>query len=159
MFSTWKQEKATVSLIEEAQMLLDKLSTAKPHILESHAAAAQFWAAAYLADGQNLHDLMVWKPAAVARFSVTVQTRITALRKKREYDSSDGLAIWLHTARAVTESRIAPVVRDIWQLILNAGPNADAMAQDQLREAGFSMQIGLQTPIGFGVDIQTSGSV
>lgn len=159
MFSTWKQEKATVSLIDEAQMLLDKLSTAKPYILESHAAAARFWAASYLADGQNLHDLMVWEPATVARFSVTAQMRITALRKKREYDSSDGLAIWLHTARAVTEPRIGPVVRRIWQLILNAGPNADAMAQDQLREAGFSMVNGVQTPIGFGVDIQTSDTV
>jgi len=159
MFSTWKQEKAVASLVDEAQVLSDKLATAKPHILESHAAAAQFWAASYLADGQNLHDLMVWKPAAVARLVVTMQTRIAALRKKREYDSSDGLAIWLHTARAVTEPRIAPAVRDIWQLIMNAGPNADAMAQDQMHDAGISVQEGRKAPAGFGIDNQTSRSV
>jgi len=159
MFSTWKKEKAVASLVDEAQALSDKLATAKPHILESHAAAAQFWAAFYLADGQNLHELAVWKPAAVARFIVTAQTRITALRKKREYDSSDGLAIWLHTARAVTEPRIAPVVRDIWQLVLNAGPNADAMAQDQMQDAGISVVDGRQAPIGFGVDNQSPRSI
>jgi len=159
MFSTWKQEKAVASLVDEAQALSDKLATAKPHILESHAAAAHFWAAFYLADGQNLRELTVWKPAAVARFIVAAQTRITALRKKREYDSSDGLAIWLHTARAVTEPRIAPVVRDIWQLVLNAGPNADAMAQDQMQDAGISVVDGRKAPIGFGVDNQTSRSV
>jgi len=148
MFNTWKQEKATASLVDEAQALSDKLATAKPHILESHAAAALFWAAAYLADGQNLHELTLWKPAAVTRFILTAQTRIAALRKKREYDSSDGLAIWLHTARAVAEPRIAPVVREIWQLILNAGPNADAMAQDQMQEAGISAQDGRRAPRG-----------
>jgi len=159
MFSTWKQEKATAALADEAQALSGKLATAKPHILESHAAAVQFWAAFYIADKQNLHELMVWKPAAVARFGVTALTRIAALRKKHEYDSSDGLAIWLHTARAVAEPRIAPVVRDIWQLILNAGPNAVAMAQDQMQEAGIAVLDGFQAPIGFGVDIQTSRSV
>jgi len=59
MLRTWKQEKATASLVDEAQVLADTLSTAKPHILESHAAAAQFSAAADLDDGQNLHELMV----------------------------------------------------------------------------------------------------
>jgi len=159
MFSTWKQEKAVASLVDEAQALFDKLATAKPHVLESHAAAAQFWSASYLADGQNLHELTGWKPAAVARFVLTAQTRIAALRKKREYDSSDGLAIWLHTARAVTEPRIAQVVRDIWQLILNAGPNADAMAQDQMQDAGIPVPNSRQAPIGFEVGIQTSRSV
>jgi len=158
MFSTWKQEKATTSLIDAAQAVVDKLATAKPHIPEYQAAAAQFWEASYLAEGQNLHELTVWEPAAVARFVATAQTKIAALRKAREYDSSDGLAIWLHTARAVTEPRIAPVVREIWQHILNAGPNADGMAGDQIQDAGLSIGEGRRAPRGFGVDDPSAGS-
>ena len=120
---------------------------------------AQFWAAFYLVNGQNLSELTVWKPVAVACFIATAQIRITALRKKREYDSSDGLAIWLHTARAMTEPRIAPVVRAIWQLIMNEGPNADAIAQDQMQNAGLSVVDGRQAPIGFGVDNQSPRSI
>ena len=152
MFSAWKQEKSTASLVDEAQALLDKLASAKPHVLDSHAATAQFWAASYLADKQNLHELMLWKPTAVARFVVTVQSRIAVLRKARDYDSSDGLAIWLHTARGVTEPRIAPVVREIWHHILNAGPNSDAMAKDLAKEAGLLIEGGRRVPFGFGVD-------
>ena len=158
MFSAWKQEKATMSLVDEAQALCDKLATAKPHFVESYAAAAQFWAATYFADGQNLHELTLWKPAAIARFVTMTQTRIAALRKKRDYDSSDGLVIWLHTARAVIEPRIAPAVREIWQHILNAGPNADAMAQDQMQDAGLAVLMGRKAPLGFGVDTQTTSS-
>jgi hypothetical protein len=150
MFSTWKQEKATAALVDEAQDLSEKLAQAKPHIVDSHAAAARFWAATYLSNGQKLHDLADWKPAAIARFSSTAQTRIAALRKAREYDSSDGLAIWLHTARAVTEPRIAPPVRDIWQHIVNAGPNADAMAADLMQDAGLPADETRRVPKGFG---------
>lgn len=158
MFSTWKQEKAVTNLIDEAQALSEKLATAKPHHLESHAAAAQFWAASYLAAGQDLHDLIDWTPKAVARFATTAQTRIAALRKQREYDSSDGLAIWMHTARAVTEPRIAPAVRGIWQHILNAGPNAESMAQDMLQDAGLPVDQSRCAPKGFGTGDQRPGS-
>lgn len=158
MFSAWKQEKSTASLVDEAQALLDKLAIAKPHVLDSHAATAQFWAASYLADKQNLHELMLWKPTAVARFVVALQSRIAVLRKARAYDSSDGLAIWLHTARAVTEPRIAPVVREIWYRILNAGPNADAMANELATEAGLLIADGRRPPVGFGVDAPSVSS-
>lgn len=155
MFSNWKKEKATTALIEEAQALSDKLAEAKPHVRDSHAAFARFWASTYLAAGQNLYDLIGWTPAAVSRFASTAQTRIAALRKKREYDSSDGLTIWLHTARALSEPRIAPPVRDIWQQILKVGPNADAMAQDMLQDAGLPDEAGRRAPKGFGVAGQT----
>ncbi|MDB5664867.1 hypothetical protein [Cypionkella sp.] len=152
MFSTWNQEKAIATLVDEAQSLADKLASAKPHIVDSHAAAAQFWAASYLALGQNLYDLIAWKPAAVTRFASTAQTKIAALRKKREYDSSDGLAIWLHTARAVTEPRITPAVRQIWQDILAAGPNVEAMAHDLMQDAGLPLDEGRRIPLGFRVE-------
>lgn len=158
MFKSWKQEKAIEALIDEAQALADKLASAKPHILESHAAAMQVWAASYLADGHSLQDLTNWKPASVTRFVATVQTRIAALRKNREYDSSDGLAIWLHTARAVSEPRIAPAARDIWRHILRAGPNADAMAQDIMHDAGLTGTDGRRVPLGFGSDASLSGA-
>ena len=149
MFSTWKQEKATTALIDEAQAMADKLASAKPHIVDSHAAAARFWATTYLVAGQDLHGLATWKPPAAARFASATLTRITALRKQRDYDSSDGLAIWLHTARAVTEPRIAPAVRAIWHQILNAGPNADQMGRDLLQDAGLTVDDGLRIPTGF----------
>ncbi len=158
MFSTWKQEKAIEALVDEATALAEKLAGAKKHIVDSHAAAAQFWAASYLATGQNLYDLTVWKPAAVIRFAATLQTRIAALRKKREYDSSDGLAVWLHTARAVTEPRIAPAVRDIWQHLMNAGSNADAMARDLMQDAGLPIDQDRRAPTGFSVVDQGEGS-
>ncbi|MES2435766.1 MAG: hypothetical protein V4586_18300 [Pseudomonadota bacterium] len=149
MFNAWKEEKATASLVDEAQALSDKLAQAKPHIVDSHAAAARFWAASYLAAGQNLQDLIDWPAASVTRFTKAAQTKITAMRKKREYDSSDGLAIWLHTARAVTEPRIAPAVRAIWRQLLAVGPNADAMAQDLLQDAGLPLDEGRRIPKGF----------
>jgi hypothetical protein len=152
MFNTWKQEKTTAALVDEAQALSDRLAAAKPHVVDSHAAAARFWAASYLAMGQNLNDLLDWTPKETARFTKTVQTQIADLRKKREYDSSDGLAIWLHTARAVSEPRIAPAVREIWQHLLNAGSNADAMTDDQLQDAGLPVDQTRRVPKGFGAD-------
>lgn len=152
MFSNWKQEKATSTLIDEAQALSAKLASAKPHFLDSHAAAAQFWAASHLSNGLNLHELVDWKPADVARFAAAAGTKIAALRKQREYASSDGLAIWLHTARAVTEPRIAPAVRDIWRQLSQAGLNADAMAEDLLQDAGLQMDHSRRVPKGFRVE-------
>jgi hypothetical protein len=149
MFGNWKQEKATTTLIDEAQALSDKLASAKPHVLDSHAAAAQFWAASHLSHGQNLHEMANWKPEAVARFAKTTETTIAALRKRREYDSSDGLAVWLHTARAVTEPRIAPAVRDIWAQLSKASTNADAMAEDMLQDAGLPTDCSRSIPNGF----------
>lgn len=152
MFSAWKQEKATAALVDEAQALADKLSGAKPHFVESYAATARFWAAFYLSSGQNVYDMTAWKPAAIARFVTVAQTKIAALRKAREYDSSDGLAVWLHTARAVAEPRVAPAVRGIWQHLLAAGPNADSMADDLLQEAGLPTDKGRRIPTGFGAE-------
>jgi hypothetical protein len=149
MFNAWKQEKAIAALVDEAQALADKLGSAKPHIRDSHAANARFWELSYLAEGQTLHDVANWPPAAIARFVSGAQSKITALRKKRFYDSSDGLTVWLHTARAVTEPRIAPAARDIWQQILAAGPNTDTMVNDLLAEAGLSGPPARQAPAGF----------
>lgn len=136
MFKNWQQEKATAALIDEAQALADKLASAKPHILDSASAFAQFWAASYLENGQDLHEMLVWKPAAIMRFASTAEAKIAALRKSRDYDSSDGLTIWLHTARAISQPRIAPAVRDIWRLLMLAGPDAGTMADDLLQDAG-----------------------
>lgn len=157
MFNEWKQEKATAALVDAAQAVAVKLAEAKLHVLDSHAAAARFWAATYLASGQNLYEMVTWTPAAATRFAKAAQSRIAALRKVREYDSSDGLAIWLHTARAVTEPRIVPAVRDIWHQILNAGPNADAMADELSQDAGLSGDSGRRAPSGFGIEDQNSG--
>ena len=78
-------------------------------------------------------------------------TKIAALRKQRAYDSSDGLAVWLHTARAVTEPQIAPSVRNIWQRLCAAGPNAASMAEDLVQEAGLETTQIHGAPIGFGI--------
>jgi hypothetical protein len=149
MFSTWQKEKATTALIDEAQALADKLAAAKPHIRDSHAAAAQFWAAVRLSEGVRLEDLQRWKPADIKRFVTATQTRIAELRKTRDYDSSDGLAIWLHTARAVTEPRISPAARDIWRQLAKAGPNAASMASEMLDEAGLPAASAPIVPKGF----------
>ena len=151
-FNTWKVEKATTALISEAQDLADRLAAAKPHVLDSHAAAAQFWAVWHLSQGMNLSELPHWKRDAITRFVSATSTKIAALRKKREYDSSDGLTIWLHTARAVTEPRIAPAVRQIWRLLLAAGTNADVMAADLMQEAGLPIDPVRHAPLGFGVE-------
>lgn len=135
MFSNWQQEKAILALIEQAQAMADKLSSTKPHIVDSHAAAAQFWAVYYQSIGQDLQTIGQWPPSAIKRFSTAAATQIEALRKKRDYDSSDGLAIWMHTARAVAEPRLAPAVREIWQIVAQAGVNADAMSTDMLTDA------------------------
>ena len=152
MFNAWKQEKAIAALVDEAQALSNKLAERKPHILDSHAATAAFWAASYLAEGQNLHDLMDWTPKVLERFVSKAQTKIAALRKAREYDSSDGLTVWLHTARAVSEPRIAPHVRDIWRQIVNAGPNVETMTQDLLQDSGLPIDGDRRAPKGFGAD-------
>ncbi|WP_103170991.1 hypothetical protein [Paracoccus sp. SY] len=150
-FNTWKQEKATAALVDEAQALAEKLAAAKPHHVESYAAAARFWAASYLAEGKDLYELSHWKADAVSRFAAAAQTRVAALRKKREYDSSDGLSVWLHTARAVTETRVAPAVRDIWQHLMDAGRYADSMAQELMQDAGLPADMGRRVPAGFAI--------
>lgn len=149
MFSEWKQEKAVAGLVEAAQALADRLDGAKPHIVESHAAAARFWAASFLAEGQDLHQLSTWPAGRLARFVSEAEGRIAALRKARAYDSSDGLAVWLHTARAVSEPRVAPPVIALWQHLLEAGPNADSMAAEQIEEAGLPADPGRRVPVGF----------
>lgn len=149
MFKNWQREKATTALIDEAQALADKLDTAKPHVLDGHAAFSQFWEASYLNEKQDLHALSRLKPEALKRFISATESKIAALRKQREYESSDGLAIWLHTARAVTEPRIAPAVRHIWQLLLTAGPNADAMLDDLLQDSDLPPRESRRVPQGF----------
>lgn len=152
MFNEWKQEKAIAALVDEAQAIADKLAGAKPHVLDSYAATAQFWAAFYSAGGQDLYALMAAKPAVAAKFATAAQAKIAALRKARDYDSSDGLAVWMHTARAVSQPRIVPPVREIWQLIVNAGPNAGPMAQELMQDAGLPVEQTRRVPSGFDVD-------
>jgi hypothetical protein len=89
---------------------------------------------------------------ALERFVSKAPTRIAALRKAREYDSSDGLTVWLHTARAVSEPRIVPPVRDIWRQIVDAGPNVETMAQDLLQDAGLPIDGDRRAPKGFGAE-------
>lgn len=149
MFSAWQQEKATAALVAEAQALADRLASAKRHVVDSNAAAAWFWSSALQAEGQDVHAIASWPHDSIARFVTRAQTRIAALRKRRDYDLADGLAVWLHTARAVTEPRILPPVREIWQMILDAGPNAEGMAGDLLAEAGLSGPPPCQAPAGF----------
>ena len=151
MFNDWKQEKATAALVTEAQALSERLSQVKPHVLDSHAAHAQYWAARPLAEGKDLYALMTWPPATVTRFLNATQTRIAALRKARDYDLSDGLTIWLHTARAVTEPRLLPPVREIWQQVRDAGPNATGMLQDLLQAEGLPDAPLGRMPDGFGI--------
>lgn len=152
MFSAWKEEKATAALVDEAQAMADKLETTKPHILDSHAATARFWQAACLAEGDDLHDLALWPAPRVTRFAKATQTRIAALRKSRDYDKSDGLAVWLHTARAVLEPRIAPPARAIWHHLMSAGPNAAAMAEDLATEASLTLAPAFTPPRSFDAD-------
>jgi hypothetical protein len=151
MFNDWKQEKAIAALVAEAQALSERLSQVKPHVLDSQAAHAQFWAAQYLADGKDLYTVMTWPQATVKKFVTATQTRIAALRKARDYDQSDGLTIWLHTARAVTEPRLLPPVREIWQQVRDAGPNATGTLQELLAEAGLPDTPLRRVPEGFGI--------
>ena len=153
MFSNWQKEKATTALVDEAQAVADRLAGAKLHVIDSYAATARFWAGFHEADGLNLYEMVDWKPAGVKRFAAASVTKIAALRKQRVYDSSDGLAVWLHTARAIAEPRIAPAARDIWRLLSAAGPNADGMADDLLQEAGLPVDQGARVPKGFASDL------
>ena len=157
MFNAWKQEKATAALVAEAQAVADRLASAKRHVVDSHAATAWFWASALQVEGQDIHAIASWPHDAIARFVTKTQTRIAALRKKRDYDLADGLAVWLHTACAVTEPRILPPVREIWQMIADAGPNAEAMAGDLMAEAGLAGPPLCQAPAGFAPDDATGG--
>ena len=157
MFSAWQQEKATEALVADAQAVADKLASAKPHVVDSYAATAWFWAASLQAEGHDLYAIASWPTATVVRLKTTTQTRIAVLCKKRDYDLSDGLAVWLHTARAVKDPRIAPPVQDIWQLILNAGPNADTMATERMAEAGLPAVLVRQAPAGFAPDPMNGG--
>jgi hypothetical protein len=157
MFNAWQQEKATAALVGDAQAMADRLATAKRHVVDSYAATAWFWAASLQAEGQDPYAIASWPPAAVTRFVTTTQTRIAALRKTRDYDLSDGLAVWLHTARALKEPRIARPVQDIWQMILNAGPNADSMATDLMAEAGLPAVLVRQSPVGRAAAPGTGG--
>lgn len=149
-FGNWQKEKAIQALVDEAQAVADRLSSGKPHAVEQHAAAAQFWAQVYLGEGVDLTTLGTWKAAEVARFVRGAQTKIAALRKARDYVSSDGMAAWLHTARAVTEPRIAPPVREIWVHLSAAGQNVEAMLADLLEDAGMPEAAGRLVPEGFG---------
>ena len=149
MFSSWKQEKAIAAVVDEAQALSDRLAGAKPHVRDAYAAEARYWAAFHLSGGLNLHDMTDWKPAAAQRFAKAAETKIAALRKQREYSSSDGLTIWLHTARAIVQPRIAPAVREIWRQLSQVGPNADAMADDLLQDAGLPVVSNRSVPKGF----------
>ena len=148
MFTAWQQEKATAAQVGDAQAVADRLASAKGHVVDNYAATAWFWAASLQAEGQDPYAIASWPPAAVARFVTVTQTRMAALRKKRDYDLSDGLAVWLHTARAVKETRIARPVQDIWQMLLNAGPNADTMAIERMAEAGLPAVLVRQAPAG-----------
>lgn len=147
-FSSWKTEKGIAALVSDAQDLSDKLATAKPHMVEAQAAAAWLWQARHLDRGQDLYALTAWTPAARARFVAEAQTTIAALRKARDYDSSDGLTVWLHTARALSQPRMVPPVRQIWQHLLHCGPNADSMAEEMIREAGLTPVPGRRVPDG-----------
>lgn len=149
MFKNWQQEKATTALIDEAQALADRLAQAKPHQVDSYSAYSRLWAATFLAEGKDLHALSGWKPAALKSFVSATETRIAALRKQRAYDSSDGLTVWLLTACAAREPRMAPAVVKVWQHLMVAGPNADAMATDLLAEAGLPHPQSRRTPTGF----------
>ena len=152
MFNAWQQEKATAALVSDAQAVADRLASGKSYVVDNYAATAWFWAASLKAEGQDPYDIASWPPASVARFVTATQTRIAALRKKRDYDLSDGLAVWLHTARALKEPRIAPPVHEIWQMILNAGPNADNMATDLMAEAGLPAVLVRKAPAGVALD-------
>jgi hypothetical protein len=149
MFKNWQLEKAVQALIDEAEAMADRLGSAKPHVAESYGAAAQFWAVTYLNDGQDLRTIGAWKQTEVKRFIGVSQTKIAALRKKRDYVSSDGLAVWLHTARAVVEVRVRPPVIEIWRLLTVTENNSEAMANELLLDAGLPPGVGRSLPTGF----------
>ena len=151
MFGTWKAEKAVQALVDEAQALADKLAGAKPHFVDAYAAWAQVWAVQHLAEGQDLAGVLSWKPAEAARFAKSAATRIAAFRKAREYERGDGLTIWMHTARAVSEPRILLPVQAIWRELAKAGPNAPSMADEALVEAGLPLGGAWVVPRGLSL--------
>lgn len=157
MFNAWQQEKATAALIGDAQTVADQLASAKKHVVDSYAATAWYWAACLQSEGHDPYVMASWPSAAVTRFVASTETRIAVLRKKREYDLSDGLAVWLHTARARQEPRISPAVKAIWQMILSAGPNADSMATDLMTEAGLPAVLVRKAPTGIATDSVNGG--
>jgi hypothetical protein len=135
-FGDWKLEKSVQALIDEAQAMADRLESGKAHVIESYASFAQVWAVTFYGDGQDLRGMAGWSAVELKRFITTIQSKIAALRKQRLYDSSDGLAVWLHTARAVSQPRIVPAVGEIWRLLQSGGSNATAMTEDILQDAG-----------------------
>lgn len=149
MFANWKQEKATTALIVEAEDHAARLAAAKPHVRDGQLAYAQLWEGVHAAKGQDVQALMQWKPAMVGRFATATQARIAVLRKERAYESSDGLAVWLMTARAATEPRMIPAVREVWRHLMTAGPNSETMAAELLAEAGLPDTVVRQVPPGF----------
>ena len=157
MFNAWQKETATAALVGDAQAVADRLASAKGHVVDNYAATAWFWAASLQAEGQDPYAIASWPPAAVARFVTATQIRVAALRKKRDYDLSDGLAVWLHTARALKEPRIARAVHDIWQMILNSGPNADNMATDLMADAELPAVLVRQAPAGLAPNSVNGG--
>ncbi len=150
MFGTWKAEKAVQALVDEAQALADKMAGAKPHFVDAYAAWAQVWAVQHQGEGQDLAGVLGWKHAEAARFAKAAATRIAALRKAREYERSDGLTIWMHTARAVSEPRLLPPVRAIWARLAEAGPNVPTMTEEALVEAGLPTGGARCVPLGLG---------
>ncbi|MEH6774378.1 MAG: hypothetical protein V7668_10675 [Cereibacter changlensis] len=149
MFNDWKKEKAVQAWIDAAQAVVDRLETSKPHVIDGLAAEAQLWAARYRAEGQELLEIAGWTPAERARFISKAETKIAALRKQRAHDSSDGLAVWLHSALALTEPRVAPAARSLWQMLSGAGDNARTMLAEKLAEADLPPEPDLRRPEGF----------
>lgn len=149
MFSNWQQEKAKTALVDEAQALADKLAAAKRHHVDEQAAAARYWVAVYLNRGLNLQEISLWPPAEAERFAKAAAKDIAALRKKREYGQSDGLTVWLHTARALAEPRILPPAKEIWRQLSGAGPNAESMAEEMMQDAGLPLGQHGAIPAGF----------
>jgi len=148
MFGTWKAEKAVQALVDEAQALADKLAVAKPHFVDAYATWAQVWAVQFAAEGQDLASVQAWKPAEAARFAKAAAARIAVLRKAREYERSDGLTVWMHTARAVGEPRVLPAVQAIWVRLAEAGPNVPTMTEEALIEAGLPVGGARVVPLG-----------
>ena len=52
----------------------------------------------------------------------------------------------------MTESRVAPAARDIWQHLMEEGPNADAMALELIQDAGLPPDMGRRVPAGFAAN-------
>jgi hypothetical protein len=149
MFNDWKAEKAIEALVTEAQDLADKLATTKPHFRDSYATQVQVWAAIHHAKGEDLYALMDWKPAAITSFAKSAAREFAALRKAREYERSDGLNVWLQTARALTQPRIMAPAKAIWEALAEAGLNVPTMVEEVLEEQGLTASPFGPVPKGF----------